>query len=87
MFESGPGGDFSTYIGQSTQNVYRVDPSQIHYLDKTLDQFLSSAVACEGGIKNLVPIPEQLTCKVCKIVFAAKGCMVDGEEVIDAYML
>jgi hypothetical protein len=87
MFESGPGGDFSTYIGQSTQNIYRVDLGQIHYLGKTLDQLLSSAIESEGGIRNLVPIPEQLVCKVCGTVFSAECCMVDGEEVIDAYML
>jgi hypothetical protein len=86
VFESGFG-DFSTYLGKSTQSFYRVDVGQIHYLGKTLDQLLSSAIEREGGIGNLVPIPEQLQCKLCTNKFSTKSYAVDSEEMIDAYTL
>jgi len=87
MFESGPGGDYSTYIGQSTHDVYRVDLGQIHYLGKPLSQLLLPAIAREGGVNNLRQIPEQIRCKLCGTEFSAEHCMVDGEEVIDAFEL
>lgn len=87
MFESGPGGDFSTYIGQRTHDVYRVNLWQLHYLHKPLSELLSPAIEREGGVENLRHIPMQISCKVCGNVFNAEHCMVDGEEVIDAYEL
>jgi hypothetical protein len=87
MFESGPGGDFSTFVGQRTSNVYRVNLGQIHYLGKSLDQLLLLAIEYEGGAENLAAIPEQIKCKVCGAMFSAERCMVDGEEIIDAFEL
>ena len=87
MFESEYGGDFSTYIGLSTNNFYRVNLGQIHYLGKSLDQLLLPAVENEGGTMYLTAIPDQIKCKVCGTVFSAEGCMVDGEEIVDAFEL
>ena len=87
MFESGLGGEFSTYIGQRTNSVYRLNLGQIHYMGKSLDQLLLPAIEREGDIKNLTAIPDQIKCKVCGTVFSAEHCMVDGEEIIDAVEL
>ena len=87
MFESGPGGDFSTYVGQRTNRVYRVNIGQIHYLKKSLDQLLLPAIEHEGGIENLTAVPGRIKCKICGTVFSAEPCMADGEEIIDAFEL
>ena len=87
MFESGPGGDFSTYIGKKTNSVYRVNLGQIHYSGKPLEQLLLPAVEHEGGTKNLTAIPDQIQCSICGTFFSAESSMFDGEEVIDAFDL
>lgn len=87
MFESGAGGDFSTYVGQKTNSIYRLDLGKIHYLGKTLDQLLLPAIEHEGGITNLSAIPEQIKCKVCCTIFSAESCMADDEKFIDAFEL
>lgn len=87
MFESGPGGDFLTYFGQRTHDVYRVDIGKARYLGKPLDELLSPAIEREGGVENLRHIPKQISCKVCRTVFSAEHCMVDGGEEIDVYLL
>lgn len=87
MFESGPGGDFHTYLGKKTNFIYRLNLGQIHYLGKSLNELLSPAIEREGNLGNLLHIPEQISCKLCGAVFNAERCIVDGEEVIDAYEL
>ncbi len=87
MFESGPGGDFSTYIGQRTNNIYRVNLGRIQYTGKSLDQLLLPAIEHEGGSNNLTAVPDQIRCKVCGTVFSGERCMIEGEEIIDAVEL
>jgi len=87
MFESGLGGDFSTYMGQATQDVYRVNLGKAHYKDRTLKDVLSPAIAREGKVELLREIPSQVKCKLCGHIFEADRCAVDGEEMIDAYEL
>jgi hypothetical protein len=87
MFESGGGGDFSTYVGKKTKNIYRVDLGKIHYLGISLNDLLLPAIEIEGGIENLAAIPKQIQCKVCKTTFSAEHCMIDSEERVYAYQL
>lgn len=87
MFESGPGGDFSTYIGQRTNSIYRVNIGQIRYLNKSLDQLLLPAIEHEGSVANLMAVPDQVKCKICGTFFRAECCMANGEEIVDAFDL
>lgn len=87
MFESGPGGDFATYIGQATQNLYRVNLNNAHYTGKTLDEVLLPAIKREGGNELLTEIPSQVKCKLCGHIFEPMSCGVDDEEIVDAYEL
>ena len=84
MFESGPGGDFSTYIGGRTGTIYRVDLGKVYYLGASLAELLSPAVQREG---RLTQVPDEIRCKLCAHVFSAASSAVDGEEVVDAYEL
>ena len=87
IFESGAGGDFSTYIGTTTKNIYRIDLLKIHYKKLELLEVLAPAIKIEEGINNLRKIPEQLWCNVCDIEFEADSIPIDGEEIIDAIQL
>jgi uncharacterized protein (DUF2225 family) len=87
MFESGAGGDFATYTGRSTLSVYRLNLAKVHYLGKVINELLAPAIEREGGVENLLSIPEQIKCKVCGTVFSAERCAIDAEEIIDAFDL
>ncbi len=47
MFESGSGGDFSTYIGRKTNSFYRLDLGKINYQDLNLADLLEPAIERE----------------------------------------
>lgn len=84
MFESGPGGDFSTYVGARTGAIYRLDLMKVHYLGKSHDDLLAPALLVEGKVFR---VPEEIRCKICGTVFSATTIPIDGEEIIDAYEL
>jgi hypothetical protein len=84
MFESGPGGDFSTYIGQRTGSIYRLDLGKIYYLKLKLETLILPAIEGEG---NLIKIPEEIKCKICGTTYKAEQIMVGGEEHIEAFEL
>ena len=86
IFESGFG-DFYTYLGETTQSFYRVDLDQIKYFGKTLDQLLAPAIEQEGGVRNLILIPDQLRCKFCGNIFKADTYASESDELIDAFTL
>jgi len=84
MFESGPGGDFSTYVGKRTGAVYRLDLGKVHYQHIPLADLLSPAMQQEG---SLVALPQEIRCKLCGHVFSATSIPVDAEEIVEAYEL
>jgi hypothetical protein len=84
MFESGPGGDFSTYIGARTGAIYRLDLGKVHYLGMSVTELLSPAIQTEG---KLYQMPEEIRCKICGTVFSAVYIPIDSEEIVDAYEL
>jgi len=84
MFESGCGGDFSTYIGENTGAVYRVDLGKIYYQHMSLETLLAPALKVE---EKLIHIPYGIKCKICGNVFHGSSMTVEGEEMIDAYEL
>lgn len=84
MFESGPGGDFSTFVGAATGTIYRLDLWKVHVGKVPEASLLAEAEKKEG---RLVRVPEELRCKICGTVFSARSMPIDGEEVIEAYEL
>lgn len=84
MFESGPGGDFSTFIGAVTGNVYRLDLGKVRYQHIPEASLLAEAERKEG---RLIRVPEEIKCKICGAVFTARFIPSDGEEIIQAYEL
>lgn len=84
MFESGGGGDFSTFIGATTGNVYRLDLGKVHYQNIPEASLLAEAERKEG---KLIRVPEEIRCKICGTVFSARSVPTDGEEMIEAYEL
>jgi hypothetical protein len=86
LFESGPGGDFETYLGVNTGSLYRVDLGQVHYGGKSLLELLTSAFQREGGAENLLSVPSQLQCKICGKAISAANVAVDGEEIVTAFL-
>jgi len=85
MFESGGGGDFSTYIGAKTGTVYRLDLGKIHYQKIPLSKLLSPAIDCEGA---LLEVPREIKCKICGSALAGAHTIgTDGEEMIEAHEL
>lgn len=82
MFESGPGGDFETYVGATSGALYRLDLRKVHYQKVSREDLLADAL---GKEKQLIPIPQELRCKICGIVFNATNVRIDGEETVDAY--
>jgi hypothetical protein len=84
MFESGPGGDFSTFIGAATGTIYRLDLGKVHYQKIPEVTLLAEAQKKEGRLSRM---PEEIRCKICGTVFSARSIPVVGEEVIEAYEL
>lgn len=84
MFESGLGGDFETYVGATSGRLYRLDLGKVHYQKMSRENILADARKRE---ERLVPIPQELRCKICGTVFTAKNVPIDGEETVDAYEL
>jgi hypothetical protein len=87
VFESGPGGDFGTYVGLTTQNLYRLNLNKARYSGKMFNEALSPAIEREGKGEMLREIPTALKCKLCGHVFEPKSYRIDGEEIVDAYDL
>ena len=71
MFESGAGGDFETYVGDTTESIYRMDMHKVHYMNLTIEELLKPAIKAEVETKKLRNIPDQVMCKVCKTIFKA----------------
>jgi hypothetical protein len=84
MFESGIGGNFTTYIGAKTGKVYRLDENKIHYMGNKRSDILAEALKLEGA---LTIIPQEIYCKICGIVFEASPVSFDSETIIEAYEL
>jgi hypothetical protein len=84
MFESGPGGELETYIGNESGTIYRLDLGKINYLKQSRSDLLAEALEKEG---QLTCMPNEIQCKICGTIFNAKYISVDGEEIIDAYEL
>ncbi len=84
MFESGAGGDFSTFVGATTGAIYRLDLGKVHYQKISEASLLADAQKKEGSLSRM---PEEITCKICGTVFSASSIPIDGEEVIEAYEL
>ena len=84
MFESGLGGDFTTYVGMRTGAIYRLDLGKVHCLHIPLERLLSPAMQNEGRLSQ---VPAEIPCKICGNVFCADTIPVDAEEMIDAYDL
>jgi len=84
MFESGAGGDFKTYIGETTGTIYRLDMNKIHYLNFELSDLLSATDKLENEIRS---IPEQVKCKVCNSTFKADVISTSGYLEVKAVQL
>jgi hypothetical protein len=84
LFESGAGGDFSTFVGASTGMLYRLDLGKVHYQNIPLASLLAEAEDREGKLQQ---IPEELKCKICGTQFSPGYIPIDGEEITDAYEL
>ncbi len=84
MFESGVGGDFSTFVGAVTGTIYRLDLGKVHYQKIPEATLLAEAEKKEGKLSRM---PEEITCKICGTVFSARSIPVDGEEIVEAYEL
>ncbi len=87
MFESGAGGDFATYIGETTGKIYRVNMSKVYYQNQELEKLVVPAIENEGGKSKIRQIPEEIKCKICGSIFGTSNIGIDGEESIDAYEL
>ena len=84
MFESGAGGDFSTFVGTTTGAIYRLDLAKAHYQKIPEASLLADAQKKEGSLSRM---PEEIRCKICGAIFSARSIPIDGEEVIEAYEL
>ena len=84
IFESGPGGDFDTYLGERTGSIYRVDLGKVHYQGAGLSGLLAPALERE---ECLIKVPEELPCSLCHCVLGRVSVLVDGEETIEGYQL
>ena len=87
FFESGPGGDFATYVGVKTGNLYRLDLAQAHYTGKSVPDVLAPVFRLEGGTQDLLCIPDQLECKICGRALSTSNIAVDGEELVAAFLV
>ncbi len=84
MFESGAGGDFATFVGAASGNLYRLDLGKVHYQRIPESVLLAEAEAKEG---KLTRVPEEIRCKICGTLFSARSIGGDGEELVEAYEL
>jgi len=84
MFESGVGGDFSTFVGAATGTIYRLDLAKVHFQNISESSLLAEAEKKEGRLRRL---PEEIRCKICGTEFSARSVPIDGEEFIEAYEL
>jgi hypothetical protein len=82
MFASGLGGDFETYVGATSGTIYRLDLGKVHYQRMSREDLLADALEKET---QLIPIPQNLRCKICGTVFSVTNVPIDGEETVDAY--
>jgi len=87
FFESGPGGDFATFLGVKTGNFYRLDLAHAHYAAQSKSDLLVPAIELEGGLENLLSIPDQLQCKFCGKVLPNSNIAVDGELTVNAFLV
>jgi hypothetical protein len=83
MFESGSGGDFATYMGDSGA-IYRLDLGKVWYQGKALADLLAPAMKKEGNLKS---IPDDVACKLCGTVSSGRTIGSSGEQIIEAYEL
>jgi hypothetical protein len=87
QFESGPGGDFATFVGERTGALYRLALGAVHYAHESLDNLLAPAIEREGSREMLRRIPESIRCKICGNVFRGQSMPIDREELVSAYDL
>jgi hypothetical protein len=87
IFESGPGGDFATYLGEKTGSLYCVSLGKINYAGKSIESLLAPAIEREGSRDALRQLPEDVKCKICGNVFSAQSMPIDREDVASAYVL
>ena len=84
VFESGPGGDFSTFLGAATGTLYRLDLAKAYHLKIPESALLAEAEKNEG---RLIRVPDELGCKICGTVFSARSILIDREEIVESYEL
>jgi len=87
MFESGAGGEFSTYIGDTTNTIYRLNLTNARYSDVSTDTLLAPVISLENGQDNLREIPNKVICKACSSIFEATNIEFDQEVTVDAVIL
>ena len=87
VFDSGPGGDFATYLGIRSGTLYRLDLGKLHYLHMDPPALLAAAQSREGGAANLVEVPDEITCAVCGQQLGNCSMHIDREETIAAFEL
>jgi hypothetical protein len=85
LFESGLGGDFATFVGETTGSIYRASLDLIFYAKKDLNDLLAWAIEAEGGKDKLRRFPDEVKCKICGHVFKADRIGIDCEEMVEAY--
>jgi hypothetical protein len=84
MFESGAGGEFQTYIGETSSTIYRIDMTKIYYLNFKLADLLAPAIEIENELRS---IPEQVKCKICNSVFKASAIEYSENVTVNAVQL
>jgi len=84
MFESGFG-DFKTYLGEKTGNIYEIDMGMTYYQGIPFDNLINLIAEFEGGLHFLRPIPERIKCKICGNEFTGHTISIDSEEQIYAF--
>jgi hypothetical protein len=87
MFESGPGGEFATIKSKESGELYRIDLNLVHYLNITLTECLQHIAENEGGIANIIRIPEELSCKKCNQTFHATSGQIVSEKHLEVCSL
>ncbi|WOH38227.1 hypothetical protein RI844_03035 [Thalassotalea fonticola] len=87
MFESGAGGNFETFVGDKTGNVYRVDMNKMHYLGMELGELLKPAIVIEDGVANIRNIPNEVKCKVCDSIAKMDTITCEGYVEVEAVEL
>lgn len=85
MFESGSGGDFETFIGDTTGSIYRLDMHKIHYMRFDESDLLAPALLRENG--KIRKIPDEVNCNICKSINKPSPIVFDGDMEVDAIEL